>query len=66
MNGGAYWRALERFAGDVCQKPGVACVSYRDYLARNCAAAAGQHGQRRRLTSSRQPASTASVSSRSM
>jgi peptidoglycan/xylan/chitin deacetylase (PgdA/CDA1 family) len=35
MNGGAYWRALERFAGDVCQKPGVACVSYRDYIARN-------------------------------
>jgi peptidoglycan/xylan/chitin deacetylase (PgdA/CDA1 family) len=34
MNDGAYWRALERFAGDVCQKPGVACVSYRDYLAR--------------------------------
>jgi peptidoglycan/xylan/chitin deacetylase (PgdA/CDA1 family) len=35
MNGGAYWRALERFAGDVCQKPGVACISYRDYIARN-------------------------------
>jgi peptidoglycan/xylan/chitin deacetylase (PgdA/CDA1 family) len=35
MNGGAYWRALERFAEDVCQKPGVACVSYRDYIARN-------------------------------
>jgi peptidoglycan/xylan/chitin deacetylase (PgdA/CDA1 family) len=35
MNGGAYWRALERFAEDVCGKPGVACVSYRDYIARN-------------------------------
>lgn len=34
MNGGAYWRALERFAGEVCGKPDVACVSYRDYLAR--------------------------------
>jgi peptidoglycan/xylan/chitin deacetylase (PgdA/CDA1 family) len=46
MNGGAYWRALERFARDVCQKPGVACVSYRDYLSRNAPPA---------------PASTASV-----
>ena len=48
MNGGAYWRALERFAADVCQKPGVACVSYRDYIARNAplnpAAAAGVGG----------------------
>jgi peptidoglycan/xylan/chitin deacetylase (PgdA/CDA1 family) len=35
MNGGAYWRALERFAEDVCQKPGVACVSYRDYIGRH-------------------------------
>ena len=35
MNGGAYWRALERFAADVCQKPGVVCISYGDYLARN-------------------------------
>lgn len=34
MNGGAYWRALERFATDVCTKPDVACVSYRDYIAR--------------------------------
>ena len=66
MNDGAYWRALERFAGDVCQKPGVACVSYRDYLARNAPPAAGQHGQRRRLTSSRHAGSTASVSFRSM
>ena len=34
MNGGAYWRALERFANEVCSKPDVACVSYRDYLKR--------------------------------
>lgn len=34
MNGGAYWRALERFADDVCARPGVACVSYEDYLKR--------------------------------
>ena len=52
MNGGAYWRALERFAADVCQKPGVACVSYRDYIARNAPLNAGRHGQRRRLISS--------------
>ncbi len=34
MNDGAYWRALERFAAEVCSKPDVACISYRDYLAR--------------------------------
>lgn len=34
MNGGAYWRALENFAVEVCGKPDVACVSYRDYLKR--------------------------------
>lgn len=34
MNGAAYWRALERFAGEVCTKPGVACVTYGQYLAR--------------------------------
>ena len=33
MNGGAYWRALERFAGEVCIKVDVKCVSYADYLA---------------------------------
>jgi len=32
MNDGAYWRALERFAADVCVKPDVACVSYADWL----------------------------------
>jgi peptidoglycan/xylan/chitin deacetylase (PgdA/CDA1 family) len=35
MNGGAYWRALERFADEVCVKPDVACVSYADCVARN-------------------------------
>ncbi len=34
MNGGAYWRALERFAGDVCQRADVDCISYADYVAR--------------------------------
>lgn len=34
MNDGAYWRALERFAEDVCRRPNVACVSYLDYLKR--------------------------------
>lgn len=28
MNGGAYWRALERFATDVCTRPDVDCISY--------------------------------------
>ncbi|MGE0501625.1 MAG: polysaccharide deacetylase [Rhizobiaceae bacterium] len=34
MNGGAYWRALERFAGETCGKPQVVCTSYADYLRR--------------------------------
>lgn len=34
MNDGAYWRALERFAKDICRRPNVACVSYLDYLKR--------------------------------
>ncbi|MEO9340034.1 polysaccharide deacetylase [Mesorhizobium sp. SB112] len=34
MNDGAYWRALERFAKDVCVMEDVACISYADYLAR--------------------------------
>lgn len=45
MNGGAYWRALERFADEVCGKPGVACVSYRDYIARNAALSAAAAAQ---------------------
>lgn len=39
MNGGAYWRALERFAGEVCVKQDVECVSYEAWLARNPAKA---------------------------
>lgn len=38
MNDGAYWDALERFAGEVCVKADVECVSYRDYVERNEAA----------------------------
>jgi peptidoglycan/xylan/chitin deacetylase (PgdA/CDA1 family) len=38
MNDGAYWDALERFAGEVCVKADVACISYRDYVERNRAA----------------------------
>ncbi|MBB4063324.1 polysaccharide deacetylase [Gellertiella hungarica] len=34
MNGGAYWRALDRFLAETCRKPGVACVSYREALER--------------------------------
>jgi hypothetical protein len=34
MNDGAYWHALERFAGEVCTKPDVECISYRDYVSR--------------------------------
>ncbi len=40
MNAGAYWRALERFAGAVCNRPEVACISYQDYLKRVRPAAA--------------------------
>jgi peptidoglycan/xylan/chitin deacetylase (PgdA/CDA1 family) len=32
MNGGAYWKALDRFARDVCVMPDVRCVSYREYI----------------------------------
>jgi len=41
MNGGAYWRALERFAETTCVKPGVLCVSYADYLKRTESGDAG-------------------------
>lgn len=34
MNDGAYWNALERFAGDVCTRPDVECISFRDYVER--------------------------------
>ena len=32
MNGGAYWRAMERLAGEVCQMPDVACVTYGEAI----------------------------------
>ena len=32
MNGGAYWRAMERLATEVCQMPDVACVSYAEAI----------------------------------
>ncbi|CDN54955.1 Polysaccharide deacetylase [Neorhizobium galegae bv. officinalis bv. officinalis str. HAMBI 1141] len=32
MNGGAYWRAMERLVGDVCGKQDVACVSYSEAI----------------------------------
>ncbi|TGQ51096.1 polysaccharide deacetylase [Mesorhizobium sp. M1C.F.Ca.ET.193.01.1.1] len=34
MNNGAYWDALERFAGEACVKADVECISLRDYVAR--------------------------------
>jgi peptidoglycan/xylan/chitin deacetylase (PgdA/CDA1 family) len=34
MNDGAYWDALERFAGEVCVMREVECISFRDYVAR--------------------------------
>ncbi|SIQ28397.1 hypothetical protein SAMN05880582_1011363 [Rhizobium sp. RU20A] len=32
MNGGAYWRALDRFLTETCKRPDVACVSYAEAL----------------------------------
>ncbi|MCO6185137.1 polysaccharide deacetylase [Rhizobium sp. L1K21] len=32
MNGGAYWRALDRITSEVCSKPDVACISYAEAL----------------------------------
>ncbi|MFB2550576.1 polysaccharide deacetylase family protein [Ensifer soli] len=34
MNGGAYWRALDRFLTEVCRAPETACVSYREAMDR--------------------------------
>jgi peptidoglycan/xylan/chitin deacetylase (PgdA/CDA1 family) len=34
MNNGAYWNALERFAGEACAMSQVECISFRDYVAR--------------------------------
>lgn len=41
MNDGAYWKALEQFAEEVCVKPDVVCTSYADYLDRTTSGAAG-------------------------
>jgi hypothetical protein len=32
MNSGAYWRAMERLASDVCNRADVACVSYSEAI----------------------------------
>ena len=32
MNAGAYWRAMERLASEVCSKADVACVSYAEAI----------------------------------
>jgi peptidoglycan/xylan/chitin deacetylase (PgdA/CDA1 family) len=42
MNGGAYWDALERFAGEVCMMTDVVCTSYADYLKRRRASVGEQ------------------------
>jgi peptidoglycan/xylan/chitin deacetylase (PgdA/CDA1 family) len=34
MNDGAYWNALERFAGEVCVMADVECISFHDYVSR--------------------------------
>lgn len=34
MNGGAYWRALERFAQYTCSLPDVDCITYQEALTR--------------------------------
>ncbi len=33
MNGGAYWRALDRLLTEVCRKKDVACVSHAEAAA---------------------------------
>jgi len=40
MNDGAYWDALERFAGEVCVKADVECISFSDYVGRAASAPA--------------------------
>jgi peptidoglycan/xylan/chitin deacetylase (PgdA/CDA1 family) len=34
MNDGAYWRALERFAQEICVRADVACISHADHATR--------------------------------
>ena len=40
MNGGAYWRAAETFATDVCGKPDVKCITYEEYARSHAASRA--------------------------
>lgn len=48
MNGGAYWRAMERLVNDVCRLPDVGCVTYGEAIealkARQDAPAADRSG----------------------
>jgi peptidoglycan/xylan/chitin deacetylase (PgdA/CDA1 family) len=39
MNGGAYWRAMERLVSEVCVKKDVRCTTYSNYLEENPLAA---------------------------
>jgi peptidoglycan/xylan/chitin deacetylase (PgdA/CDA1 family) len=41
MNDGAYWKALEQFAEEVCVRADVVCTSYADFLDRTKSTAAG-------------------------
>ncbi|OLP59506.1 polysaccharide deacetylase [Xaviernesmea oryzae] len=45
MNGGAYWRALERFLSETCGREDVACVSYAEALERLKSDHAGRPAQ---------------------
>ena len=38
MNGGAYWRAIEAFAADVCVRKDVKCISYGEFARSHTAA----------------------------
>lgn len=44
MNGGAYWRALDRLLSDVCHRQDVACVTYADAVRRMRDGEAGKTG----------------------
>lgn len=44
MNGGAYWRALERFTREACTREEVRCITYRDWLELNGAGGSAANG----------------------
>jgi peptidoglycan/xylan/chitin deacetylase (PgdA/CDA1 family) len=50
MNGGAYWRALDRLASEICPMQDVACVTYGETMARlekaDAASATGRQADR--------------------